>query len=77
MDVTLENLGSSMIYILIWISFWGIIETTITHFCKDFSLKLRVYSAILLVSCFIYVIILKKEIDIKMRNQRNYPNDLI
>jgi len=55
---------SSFVYLLIWISFWGLVDTLIMKYVKDINHKLYIYITMLILSCSIYIFVLNKNINI-------------
>lgn len=76
MGKTLDTLLSSIIYLLIWISFWGVIETIVIKFSKgDINIQFIIYVLLLIISYCTYVFLLHKKVDIKSYNTVMYKND--
>jgi hypothetical protein len=70
----MNELLSSVVYLLIWISFWGLIDTLIMKYVKDINYKLYIYISMLILSCLIYVFVLNKNININRTIYKNKDN---
>jgi hypothetical protein len=70
----MNELLSSIVYLLIWISFWGLIDTLIMKYVKDINYKLYIYISMLILSCLIYVFVLNKNININRTIYKNKDN---
>jgi hypothetical protein len=72
MEMLNNDVLSSIMYLLIWISFWGIIDTLIIKYTKNnMNSKLVIYIIILLLSCVFYIFVLNKNINITRLNSQN------
>ena len=74
MELVFNNLISSIIYLLIWISFWGLIDTLIIKFVDNINYKIIIYSCMLVFSCSIYIFALNRNIDITKSSYEKKDN---
>lgn len=77
MELIFNNLISSIVYLLIWISFWGLIDTLIIKYIKDIDHKLYIYAGMLFTSCLIYVFVFGKNINITRAKYENKEKDIV
>ena len=73
----MNELLSSVVYLLIWISFWGLIDTLIMKYVKDINHKLYIYVVMLFLSCSIYVFAFGKNININRAIYKNKEKDIV
>lgn len=65
---------SSIIYVFIWVSLWGIIETFVELTRVGMLGKIIIYFLLLFASSYIYMFVLHKEIDLKaLREKQKKP----
>ena len=74
MELVFNNLISSIIYLLIWISFWGLIDTLIIKFVDNINYKIIIYSCMLVFSCSIYIFALNRNINITKSSYEKKDN---
>ena len=77
MELIFNNLISSIVYLLIWISFWGLIDTLIIKYIKDIDHKLYIYTGMLFTSCAIYIFVFGKNINITRTTYENKEKDIV
>lgn len=74
MELVFNNLISSIIYLLIWISFWGLIDSLIIKFVDNINYKIIIYSCMLVFSCSIYIFALNRNINITKSSYEKKDN---
>ncbi len=52
-----RDLGINILYIIFWVSFWGIVETTLEIFTVHERYKFYLYMAMFLIAFFIYLFV--------------------
>ena len=76
MKITSNTLLSSIIYLLIWVSFWGFIECLVNKFSRgDLNVQIVIYFSMLLLSYYFYVSILENKVDIKRYKGKEYEKN--
>jgi hypothetical protein len=70
MGIVFNDIISSIVYLFIWISFWGIIDTLIIKYVTNIDSKLKIYVSMLILSCLIYAFVLNKNINISKKYQQ-------
>lgn len=78
MEITIKSntLISSIIYLLIWISFWGLVECIVVKISGDnFAIQFTIYLGLLVFSYVSYTMILNKKVNIQRYKSNEYPKN--
>jgi hypothetical protein len=71
-----NNLFSSFIYILIFVSSWAIVETSVELISDKKLVRIGIFAIILIISCSIYTFGLKREIDFRNITLQDYKEEM-
>lgn len=71
-----NNLFSSFIYILILVSSWAIIETSVEMITNNKLYRICIFAILLIISCCIYTYGLKREIDFRNITLQEYKEEI-
>jgi len=74
--MTVNNLFPSFIYILILVSSWAIVETSVELISNKKLVRIGIFAIILIISCCIYIFGLKREIDFRNITLQDYKEEM-